>query len=380
MTRLFVCFVLVAIQAAAQFSSAIQGTVTDASNAAIPEATVSLKNTATGITRETTTSAEGFFRFSSLGAGLYTVSVQKTGFSPSTRENIQVAITEISRVDFALSVGQLTEQVQVTGQVALVETEQGRVSGRIDQIQLKELPINGRNVYNLIALQPGMTGRGLSPGLFSGGGSDSFSGETQPQAYASGQRWEANNYTVDDTSVNGVARNGAANLTPNTESVEEVRVVANNFSAVDGRNSGGQVQVITKAGTNQAHGSLSWYFTNNTLASRNFNETTLPAVRKNLYGYSVGGPIKRNRTFFFTSFEGLRQSGARASTFTVETQQFRDFVQSTRPNSIAAKLLRDFGPPIYPTTNLRDLGSPAPGPRTNNAAPDGIFDLSLIHI
>src|SRR5262249_9153342 len=231
------------------------------------------------------------------------------------------------------------------------------------------------NVYNLIALQPGMTGRGLSPGLFSGGGTDSFSGETQPQAYASGQRWEANNYTVDDTSVNGVARNGAANITPNTESVEEVRVVANNFSAVDGRNSGGQVQVISKGGTNQFHGSLSEYFTNNTLASRNFNEITqLPAVRKNLYGYSVGGPIKRNRTFFFTSFEGLRQSGARATTYTVETPEFRDFVLRTRPNSIAAKLLRDFGPPANPTFNIRDIGSPAPGPRTNGPA-DGIPDI-----
>ena len=378
MVRLIVWLMLVAIPAAAQFSSAIQGTITDASQAAVPEASVTLKNNATGITRETTTSAEGFFRFSSLGAGTYALSVQKAGFSPSTRDNIAVGITEIARVDFALSVGQVAEQVDVNAQVTLVETEQGRVSGRIDQVQLKELPINGRNVYNLIALQPGMTGRGLSPGLFAGGGSDSFSGETQPQAYASGQRWENNNYTVDDTSVNGVARNGAANLTPNTESVEEVRVVANNFSAVDGRNSGGQVQVITKGGTNQFHGSLSWYFTNNTLASRNFNETTLPAVRKNLYGYSVGGPIKRNRTFFFTSFEGLRQSGTRATTYTVETPEFRDFVLRTRPNSIAAKLFREFAPAAYPTTNFRDLGSPAPGARTNGPA-DGIFDVGDVN-
>ena len=123
--------------------------------------------------------------------------------------------------------------------------------------------------------------------MFSAGGTDSFAGETQPQAYASGQRWESNNYSVDDTSTNGVARNGATNLTPNTESVQEVRVVANNFSAVDGRNPGGQVQVITKGGTNQFHGSLSEYHVNNKLASRTVFETTqLPAVRKNLFGYS----------------------------------------------------------------------------------------------
>ena len=198
-------------------------------------------------------------------------------------------------------------------------------------MQLKELPINGRNVYNLIALQPGMTGRGLSPGLFSGGGSDSFSGETQPQAYASGQRWEANNYTVDDTSVNGVARNGAANLTPNTESVEEVRVVANNFSAVDGRNSGGQVQVITKGGTNQFHGSLSWYFTNNTLASRNFNETTLPAVRKNLYGYSRGRADQAQPDFLLHQLRRLAPVRRPRQHFTVETPEFRDFVLQHPP-------------------------------------------------
>ncbi len=369
---------LLALPMAAQFSSAIQGTVTDATKAAVPDAVVILKNMATGIAREVKTSEEGFYRFSSLGAGTYTLTAQKSGFAASTRDSLVLGITEVARVDFALAVGQVAERVDVTGQVALVETEQGRVSGRIDQVQLKELPINGRNVYNLIALQPGMTGRGLSPGLFSGGGSDSFAGETQPQAYATGQRWESNNYTVDDTSTNGVARNGASNLTPNTESVEEVRVVANNFSAVDGRNPGGQVQVITKGGTNQFHGSLSWYFTNNTLASRNFNETALPAVRKNLYGYSVGGPIRKNRTFFFTSFEGLRQSGARANTYTVETPEFRELVLRTRPDSIAAKLVREFSPPLNPTFNLRDLGSPAAG--VNRIGPaDGILDLGSVN-
>ena len=100
----------------------------------------------------------------------------------------------------------------------------------------------------------------------------------------------------------------------------------------------------------------------------------MPAVRKNLYGYSLGGPVKRNRTFFFTSFEGLRQSGARATTYTVETPEFRDFVLRTRPNSIAAKLLRDFAPPLNPTFDIRDLGSPAPGARTNGPV-DGIPDI-----
>ena len=254
-----------------------------------------------------------------------------------------MGISETARVDFTLQVSGVTETVTVAAATSLVETEQGRVSGRVDRTQLQEMPLNGRNLYNLIALQPGVTGKGVSSTFGAGGsGNDSFSGESAPRINASGQRDEANSFTLDDTSTNGVARGGITNLTPNAESVEEVRVVANNFSAVDGRNSGAQVQVITKGGTNQFHGSGSYYFQNENLSAKNVFETAVPAFDKNQFGYSIGGPIVRNQLFFFTSYEGLRQSGARGSLFTVETPQFRDFVVQTRPNSIAAKLLQEF--------------------------------------
>ena len=256
----------------------------------------------------------------------------------------------------------MAESVTVESRAPLVETEQGRVSGRVDRTLLQEMPLNGRNLYNLIALQPGVTGRGFSASISGGGGADdSFAGESAPRINASGQRDEANNFTVDDTSTNGVARGGITNLTPNTESVEEVRVVANNFSAVDGRNPGAQIQVITKAGTNEFRGSGSYYFTGNKLSAKNVFETSVPEFSKNQFGYSLGGPIARNRLFFFTSYEGLRQTGARGSTFTVETPEFRNFVLQTRPNSIAAQLLRDFAPAVDPTSNFRDLGSPGAG-------------------
>jgi hypothetical protein len=179
---------------------------------------------------------------------------------------------------------------------------------------------------------------------------------------------------VDDTSTNGLARNGTTSLTPNAESVEEIRITANNFSAVEGRNPGAQIQVTTKAGTNGFHGTASFYHQNNALASRNVFETTVPVVRKNQFGYSIGGPIIKNRTFFFNTYEGLRQSGARAQTYAVETPEFREFVLRTRPNSIAARLLRDFAPAANPTKNFVDRGSPAPGV-TRSGPADGIFDL-----
>ncbi|MPY88942.1 MAG: hypothetical protein GEU99_13565 [Luteitalea sp.] len=366
---------LVATGAWAQFSGAIQGIVTDTSAAVVPTALVRVTNVSTGVTRHVTGSEEGLFRVLNLAPGLYRVEVEKEGFRSAIRDNVQVAVSETVRVDLALEVGAVADSVTVTEQVPTVETEQGRVSGRIDTVQLKEMPLNGRNLYNLIALQPGVVGRGLSSALGAGGaGNDAFSGEANPQVFASGQRSEANSFTLDDTSVNSAARGGISNLTPNADSVAEVRVVSNNFSAVDGRNSGAQIQVISKTGTNEVRGGLSYFFTNDTLGSRNVFESEVPEFRRNQFGYNVGGPIIRNRTFFFHSYEGLRSSGTRSSGFTVETPEFRDFVLQTRPSSIAARVLDEFRPAMDPTTAIQDLGSPAGGVNVIGP-PDGIPDI-----
>ena len=256
-------------------------------------------------------------------------------------------------MDFTIAPGSVSERVEVTAAAPEIETEQGRVTGEITAKQIRDLPISGRNVLNLVALQPGVVGRGISAGLYSGGGSDTFSGETAPSVFASGQRMEGNNYTLDDTSVNGDARNGVTNVVPNAESVEEVRVVANNFSAVDGRNPGAQVQMLTKGGTNQFHGLGAYYFTNNTLAARSiFDPAVLPGARKHLFDFAGGGPIIRNRTFFFASYEGLRQGGARATQAVVETPQFRSLVTQRNPNSIAAYLLNNATPAANPTSGV----------------------------
>ncbi|HET7219933.1 MAG TPA: carboxypeptidase-like regulatory domain-containing protein, partial [Vicinamibacterales bacterium] len=361
--------------AAAQFSGAIQGTVTDAQKAVVADAVVIVTNTQNGSTRESTTTSEGVFRLPSLAPGTYRVQVAKPGFVSAERESITVGVSETVRVDVTLELSGVQESVTVTTAAPVVETEQGRVSGRVDRLQLQEMPLSGRNLYNLIALQPGVTGKGVSASISGGGGADdSFAGESAPRINASGQRDEANSYTVDDTSTNGVARGGITNLTPNTESVEEVRVVSNNFSAVDGRSTGAQIQVITKSGTNQFRGSGSYYFQNDKLSARNVFESAVPKFDKNQFGYSLGGPIMKNELFFFTSYEGLRQTGARGSTYTVETPEFRNFVLQRSPNSIAAQLLRTFAPAVDPTTGFRDLGSPAPGANTIGPA-DGIMDV-----
>ena len=232
----------------AQFNSAIQGTVSDSSQGTIPDATVRVINVTTDVVRQTVTSADGLYRVLSLAPGEYKVIVEKAGFQTVERGSVTVALNETARLDFMLNVGSLSEKVTVEAAPPLVETEEGRVSGQIDSRQLQEMPLNTRNVLNLLALQPGVTGRGLSAGYGTGSPGDSFAGETAPSVYASGQRFEANNYTLDDTSVTSEARPGVTNVVPNPDAVQEVRVVSNNFSAVDGRDTGAQIQMITKPG------------------------------------------------------------------------------------------------------------------------------------
>ena len=348
-----------------QFSSSIEGTIIDSSNASVPGASVHVKNIATGVSRDVGSSDDGVYRALSLGVGTYRVTVEKQGFLTAESGIVTLGISATVKVDFTLKMGAVSEQVTVSAQAALLETEKGRVSNLVDSLQMKEMPLNGRDIYNLIALQPGVTGRGISSSAgTSSPGNDSFAGEASPQLYASGSRTGSNNFTVDDGSSNSVARGGVTNLTPSADSVEEVRVVANNFSAENGRNSGAQIQVITKTGTNTFHGGVSYYFQNNTLSARNIFTTTVPVFRKNQFTTNLGGPIWKNHTFFHFTYEGLRQSGgAQAQVVSVETPQFRDWVLQTRPNSIAAYLLKNFGPSVYPTYNFRDLNG------------DGIPDL-----
>ena len=363
------------LPAAAQFSSALQGTISDTQQAFVPDATVRVTNTTTGVTREVATSADGVYRVPSLGAGVYTVEIEKTGFLKARRENLRLGISETLRLDFTLEVSGVAESVTVESKAPLVETEQGRVSGRVDRTLLQEMPLSGRNLYNLLALQPGVTGRGFSASISGGGGADdSFAGESAPRINASGQRDEANNFTVDDTSTNGVARGGITNLTPNTESVEEVRVVSNNFSAVDGRNPGAQIQVITKARHQPVPRQRLLLLHRQPALGEERVRDLGPGIQQEPVRLQPGRADRANRLFFFTSYEGLRQTGARGSTFTVETPEFRDFIQQTRPNSIAAQLLRDFAPAVNPTSNFRDLGSPAPGANVIGPA-DGILDV-----
>ena len=361
---ILVSFLAVPLSLTAQFNSSIEGTVTDRSGAVVPDANVTVTNVATGVVRKAVTSSVGFYHAVDLGPGTYNVTVESAGFHTSEHNNALVEASQTVRINVVLDVGSLGEKITVQAEVPKVETEEGRISGLMTTQDVQQLPLNGQIIYGVIALAPGVAGRGMTSNFASTGtgtANDCYAGENQPEMYANGQRVESNSYLLDDMSANSLARGGVTNLTPHPDSIAEVRVISNNFSAVNGRGSGGQIEMITKSGTNQFHGGATEYFQNNSLGDRNEFEGKVPVFRLNEFGVYAGGPIVKNRTFFFGSFTGMRQSGSRDQVFAVETQQFANFVEQTAPNSIAAKFFSQYGPPLYPTSGFTTLATPAPG-------------------
>jgi hypothetical protein len=365
-----------AAAARAQFRAGVQGTVTDATGAVVPEATVTLKNNETGRTQQATTSGEGFYRLTELAPGTYTLTIEKAGFKKSTLENITVSAENVQGLDVVLTTGELSESVTVTSATqASLDTENPNVNKAITAQEIKRLPQFGRDPYELLRLTPGIFGdaaRGGGGGSVSlpnatgpGGSNTSiFQVENQPQITANGQRVSANNYQIDGVSVNSLTHGGAAVVTPNQESVKEVRVLSSTYSAEDGRNSGAQVKVVSQNGTNTFHGSLflkaddpRWNAFNK--YGPDFGRAGPERVNNRFkqFGGSVGGPLPlphfgeggpatvggRDKSFFFFSYEGLRSTSAGTEVRFVETPQFRALVAALRPNSIAARILTSPG-------------------------------------
>ncbi|HEX3559583.1 MAG TPA: carboxypeptidase regulatory-like domain-containing protein [Pyrinomonadaceae bacterium] len=364
-----------AVAAHAQFRAGIQGTVSDPNGAVVPEATVTLKDNGTGKTQQVTASTEGFYRFSELAPGTYTLTIEKAGFKKSTLENVVVNAENVQGLDVVLTTGEVSETVTVTDTAApALETENPNLDKAITTTEVKELPQFGRDPYELARLTPGVFGdaaRGGTGGAVNlpntagpGGSSRSiFQTENQPQISANGQRITANNFQIDGTSVNSLTNGGAAVITPNQESVKEVRVIANVYSAEYGRNSGAQVLTVSQNGTNNFHGSL--FLKNDSPGLNAFNKyggpNNAPDIRVNQrlsqFGGSVGGPLDlprfgeggrsvwngKNKAFFFFSYEGLRSNNNDTVNSFIETPQFRSAVISARPNSIAARILSDPG-------------------------------------
>ena len=376
----------------AQFTSATEGQVTDASGAAVPNAEVTVEQLATGIKRVVHTSDVGYFRVASLPPGQVTIHVSAKGFDTAVYEDVRLESDQTKTFNVQLKVGASATEVTVTAAVPLVETGEAKVSGHIEEREVANLPLVGRNFMTLVVLTPGVTG------LPSGGGQayaqatgDIFSAEYGVNLNANGQRAESNNFNVDSGSVNGSPRGGVTNFSPSADAVQELRVSVNNFSAEYGRNSSAMVNAITKSGTNSYHGTAAWYHTNNLLTARNsVFQDKVPVFRRNETNGTFGGPIKKNKLFFFGSVDVLRSGLGQGFGDSAITPQFASVIQSLYPNNISAKLVKNFpsqltklsdglfaGPTAGAVKDLAGCNSLAGGPSANVTTPIGPLPCNL---
>ncbi len=292
----------------------ILGTVTDPQNSTVPGAKVKVTNTGTGVAREVTTDNQGNFAARSLVPGTYSVEVTAPSFQKQLQSNIKLDVGASVTLDFHLTVGQVTEQVQVTAEAVLLQTDDSNVGTVIENAQVVELPLNGRNFNNLTRLTPGAV-RGTS------NGAETIQGETFAVA---GDRSDNTYYSLDGMFNNGTFFKTAA-IHPSVDAIQEFKIQTNT-SAQYGAAAGANINVMIKSGTNAFHGTMYEFLRNDKLDSRLYFAATKPEYRQNQFGFTIGGPVAipkiyngRNRTFWFFNYEGNRIRSGHSDFQTIPT-------------------------------------------------------------
>jgi hypothetical protein len=290
----------------------LSGTVSDTYGSGIPQAKLVIKNIATGVERTVTTNADGFYTTVNLQSGSYQISISATGFNSETRHGVTMTVGSQITIDITLRVGTISNKVEVTAQVPDVQLTSSDISAVVTATTVRELPLNGRSWTDLAALQPGVETIQTQPSFATG--SDRGNRGFGQQLTISGARPQQNNYRLDGVSLNDYA-NGApgsvlgGNL--GVDAIQEFSVLTSNYSAEYGKTSGGVVNAITRSGTNDLHGSAYEFLRNSALDAKNYFESagaTKASFKRNQFGGSVGGPIVKNKTFFFADYEGIRQA------------------------------------------------------------------------
>ncbi|HWZ99104.1 MAG TPA: TonB-dependent receptor [Candidatus Dormibacteraeota bacterium] len=313
---LVICL-LAAIVAFASIHGSISGLVLDPSGSVIVGAAVTATETQTGVKSETVTDSKGFFNFPELPIGKYDLEIQADGFKSFKQTGLVVDANSALRADATLQIGQKTENVIVNSDAVHVETESTQNGEVIDSKKILSVPLNGRSYTDLLALQPGVV-----PSAYGNQAPDTQdrapSGTLNPGNQSiNGQRESSNGFMVNGANVVEGKNNGAA-IVPNLDSIEEFRIITSNFDAEYGNYSGGQINVATKAGTNALHGSGFEFLRNTALDARNFfNPSTVGPkddFKQNQFGGTFGGPIRRNKLFFFVDYQGTRQIKGNIST------------------------------------------------------------------
>lgn len=339
----------------AQTTGSIYGSVTDQSGAVVTGGSVTVANPGTSLKRTATTDAKGAYIFPVLPVGVYDMAVEAQGFKPYEQRGLELQVEANLRVDFKLEVGQITERVVVTTETPQIDTASATLGKVVEEKRIVELPLNGRNFLQLGLLQAGVTPPIAGIDVV-GSGTNSTPGGTKFNFSVNGMRPISNNHLLDG--VNNVEpMSGSAMIVPSADGIQEFRILTNSYSADFGRAGGSIVTVITRRGSNSYHGSAYEFLRNDYFDARNFFSPGVPALKQNQFGGTFGGPIIKDKTFFFGGYEGFRQIAGLATSTTVPSLLVRqgDFSQE------AVK-------PLDPLTGLPFPGNRIPEGRINPVA------------
>ena len=305
-------------------TGSILGTVTDETKAPLPGVTITIRNIDSGETRVIVTDAGGHYRAPGLGLGKYEIRAELGAFQPTVRKGISLNVGSEAVINFSLKLAQMTEAIVVQGEAPLVNTTESQVSYNVDEKKIRDLPLNGRDYAQLILLQPGVIMSRASTGSSDVGYGVKIS--------VAGSRPNQNLFTLDGTDYNDALNNtpaSAQGYMTGVETIKEFQVLTNTMSAEYGRASGGVFNVVTKSGTNEFHGSAFGFHRDDRLDSKNFFADEKPNFRRNQFGGSLGGPVARDRSFFFVSYEGLRELKDVTSVATVPDENARKGILPT---------------------------------------------------
>ncbi|HSB76526.1 MAG TPA: TonB-dependent receptor [Terriglobales bacterium] len=322
------------------------GTVLDPSGAAVPNAKITIKNSATGFSVTATSNQSGFYTAKELPVGTYSITAQAQGFKTVSQTGVSLNAGAIQRVDLHLEVGQVSQTVEVSGAAPAVNTEDSRLSTNVGANQISNLPLNGRNVYDLIQ---------QAPGAVNVNGVDFENGHG---TVVNGLREDFNGFMINGVSNKGLS--GGVDTTPVADTVQEFQLLTLNMSAQYGNSAGAITNLVTKSGTNSFHGDVWEFIRNDALDSMDFYtaHTPDPADRKkaplrfNQFGGTFGGPLIKDKLFFFGSYQGDRFVTSHTGQVQTESPQFRQAVESVAPNSVAALLYKNFAPTTPITSTI----------------------------
>jgi len=349
-------FNLFSIGLNAQVSGGVlSGTVTDASQAAIPNVRVTLTNLATRVVRAVATDASGFYTAPDLLPGSYEMTAAALGFTTQVRTDITVNVGASLVLNVVMQAGDPGQVVRVAVAGTPADQASSAVGGNVSASTVRDTPLNGRDWTQLAALQAGVTG--VQTGSAQGGGNSQrgFGAALS----ISGARPDQNNYRLDGVSINDYSNGAPGSVLGDNlgvDAVEQVSVLGSNYPAEYGRTTGGVINAVTRSGTNAFHGSVYEFLRNSALDARNFFDATIPPFKRNQFGGSLGGPIQKDRTFVFADYEGLRQSLGVTHVNTVPSVAARKGMLSTGPVQVDPAISR-YLEAFYPLPNGPLLGS-----------------------